>query len=339
MSSYYDLLGVDTDAGKEDIRAAYRDRLDGATQADRAKLNKAWNVLSDPVQRGRYNDFLESSSEFGDDDDRDETAVPARSGRGAPATRGGKPTRERPPPRAPLAPTIELPAGMEFARKRARNLAMLFDVAILMVVFMVSLQVIPGVVDSTYTKQVDQYNAQVKVFDKLDSARGKAQTAADAAVSKAKAAEKKGSIDATTLRAKATDLTATAKTKKATADTQNTELKRLAKAVPIAPQYAAIGVVLAFGLLYTVPSSARTGQTFGKRFQKIRLVQVDGAPAGWWSSFVHFLVPLGIAFGLFLQLQGLAAILGIGAVLWNLRDRNRQGLHDKLAKTIVVANV
>ena len=30
------------------------------------------------------------------------------------------------------------------------------------------------------------------------------------------------------------------------------------------------------------------------------------------------------------------AIIGLGMVLWFLRDKNRQGVHDKLARTLVV---
>ena len=59
MDDYYSLLGIDADASVDDIRGAYRVRKDGldtasdAGKADAAKLNKAWNVLSDPYQRGR----------------------------------------------------------------------------------------------------------------------------------------------------------------------------------------------------------------------------------------------------------------------------------------------
>ena len=62
MDDYYSLLGIDADASVDDIRGAYRERKDGldtasdAGRADAAKLNKAWNVLSDPYQRGRYDE-------------------------------------------------------------------------------------------------------------------------------------------------------------------------------------------------------------------------------------------------------------------------------------------
>jgi curved DNA-binding protein CbpA len=59
---HYELLGVAPDASKDVIRDAYRTRLDAlsaadegakdeqraANRAERARLNDAWNVLSDP---------------------------------------------------------------------------------------------------------------------------------------------------------------------------------------------------------------------------------------------------------------------------------------------------
>ncbi|MEO6468617.1 MAG: J domain-containing protein, partial [Acidimicrobiia bacterium] len=78
MSDYYDLLGIERGADKDAIRSAYRDRLEGASQSERAKLNKAWNVLSDPVQRGRY-DGADADGSAVDDIDDDDARVPARS--------------------------------------------------------------------------------------------------------------------------------------------------------------------------------------------------------------------------------------------------------------------
>src|SRR5882672_9817964 len=82
MDDYYSLLGIDADASVDDIRGAYRVRKDGldtasdSGKADAAKLNKAWNVLSDPYQRGRYDQQRAAAAESGtlgadeDDDDR-----------------------------------------------------------------------------------------------------------------------------------------------------------------------------------------------------------------------------------------------------------------------------
>ncbi len=58
MTSFYELLGVQPTADKDEIRRAYQEKraLDGGTDA--ARLNEAWSVLSDPYQRGRYDQRL-----------------------------------------------------------------------------------------------------------------------------------------------------------------------------------------------------------------------------------------------------------------------------------------
>ena len=97
MDDYYSLMGVEPDAPVDDIRAAYRDKkaaIVGATDADKVnakKLNKAWNVLSDPYQRGRYDEQRSQAVESGDlgrvrrcRRDAEHQRSPAR----APASRG-----------------------------------------------------------------------------------------------------------------------------------------------------------------------------------------------------------------------------------------------------------
>ena len=60
MNDHYDALGVGTDADRPAIQAAYRRlaRLHhpdfGGNQSDMARLNEAWDVLSDPHQRAVY---------------------------------------------------------------------------------------------------------------------------------------------------------------------------------------------------------------------------------------------------------------------------------------------
>ena len=60
MNDHYDVLGVETDADRPAIQAAYRRlaRLHhpdfGGNQSVMARLNEAWDVLSDPHQRAVY---------------------------------------------------------------------------------------------------------------------------------------------------------------------------------------------------------------------------------------------------------------------------------------------
>ncbi len=98
---------------------------------------------------------------------------------------------------------------------------------------------------------------------------------------------------------------------------------------------AAVALTLAsvvLPLAYLVPMSALSGQTLGKRRSRIMLVRSDGSPAGWTASLVHYGVPIVVG----LLLVPIGYLIGIGLVLWWLGDPRRQGVHDKLARTLVV---
>jgi uncharacterized RDD family membrane protein YckC len=315
VSDYYDLLGVDAGADKDTIKAAYREQLDGATQAERAKLNKAWNVLSDPVQRERYDDAR--SEGWLDDaeggDDADTGPAPARSGgRGG----AGASSRQRPARPAP-EPTVVLPEGMELADPRSRGMALLIDFGILFVIYIVALSVVlPALLKNQYpvqTKKIDAINKQIKTLDdqksKLDDKAGKAHGAAK------------------------TSFENQAKAKQKQIDKKNTQITNIAKDFQTFAllMYA---VLLAIFLLYAVPSTAISGKTLGMRLRHVRVVRADGSPVTWAGAFGRFVVPFAVA----LLLPQLGAVIGLGMVLWFLRDKNRQGVHDKIARTLVVAD-
>ncbi|GAA1383681.1 hypothetical protein GCM10009639_04250 [Kitasatospora putterlickiae] len=92
-----------------------------------------------------------------------------------------------------------------------------------------------------------------------------------------------------------------------------------------------LGILLFVGLLYEVLPTARTGQTFGKRLARIRVVAVArtaaaDAPArpGIGRSLVRWLV------------RQASTLLVVGLV-WPLFDRPaRRGWHDRAARTRVV---
>jgi uncharacterized RDD family membrane protein YckC len=60
--TWYEVLGVEPRAAKGDIRTAYQDAIDAATVAENgqelAQVRRAWQVLSDPVQRQRYDEEI-----------------------------------------------------------------------------------------------------------------------------------------------------------------------------------------------------------------------------------------------------------------------------------------
>jgi uncharacterized RDD family membrane protein YckC len=94
-----------------------------------------------------------------------------------------------------------------------------------------------------------------------------------------------------------------------------------------------VAVVFAFSLLlayvYEVEMMFRSGQTFGKRIMKIRIIPVDPAQT----------LTRGHAARRFLVEQGAQLVPGLGWVdgLFQLWDKPyRQCLHDKFAKTLVI---
>jgi len=145
--THYELLGVEPDASKDEIRAAYRERLeelrgkaekgrsdqarDGA-RAETARINAAWQVLSDPFQRQRYDAGLSADSEADEDEDADVEVEVAP----APARRRGlfeprqRDERGRPQRREPVG----VP-GAEAAPLGRRLAALAIDVLTMGAVF------------------------------------------------------------------------------------------------------------------------------------------------------------------------------------------------------------
>jgi curved DNA-binding protein CbpA len=354
MTDHYELFGVEPDATKDEIKAAYRSEVENADSSRRAELNRAWNVLSDPIQRQRYDESLAvTGADAGESDGDGAVVVPSRrttgarrgpdskviesngaanngSGKnGAGGGSGDGGARGRPEP-------VELPNGLVLAAAKPRTLGMVFDFSVLVVIFLAVQFAGVALIKNQYPTQTDRIDVLVKQADRADSAKSKADDAKSKADDALAAAKKKGSsadVQAARDRADAAATKAKAADKKAT--DKNDELVKAQD--ELRPQYLAIqGAVLVLGLLYCVPMSARTGQTLGKRLRKLRLVRVDGSDPGWGASLIHYGVPIFLTLALVNILGPIALILGLGSVLWNLRDRNRQGIHDKLAKTFVV---
>ncbi len=81
--------------------------------------------------------------------------------------------------------------------------------------------------------------------------------------------------------------------------------------------------------LYTVPMTALRGQTVGKMALRIRVAALpDGGAPGFARAFIRWFVPLAM---------NIVPGLGLIAYVWILVDPMRQGLHDKVAATVVVS--
>jgi hypothetical protein len=78
------------------------------------------------------------------------------------------------------------------------------------------------------------------------------------------------------------------------------------------------------GLYFTAFLALWRGQTPGKRLVGVRVIRLDGKPMTWWAAFERF---GGYAASL------ATGLLGFFQILW---DANRQGIHDKIAYTVVI---
>jgi curved DNA-binding protein CbpA len=359
MTDHYELLGVDADATKDEIKAAYRAEIENAEGAERAELNRAWNVLSDPIQRQRYDDAraVSGDDEGSDADDDAGPVVPARrltgARRGPESASGGSSNGgssngrsgggdggdggdDGGSGRRRLPPTVVLPDNLEMADPKTRSLAMLFDFSVLLVIFLVVQFVGVELINNQYPEQRDRIDALVDQVDKADEAKSDADDAKEKADDRLEAAREEND-SAAEADAKAAADRAGERADQADTRVENLNDELLEEQNKLRPMYLLItGVVLVLALLYTVPMSARTGQTIGKRLRKVRLVRADGSPPGFSASLVHYGIPIVLTLALSGFLGPLALIIGLGSVLWNIRDRNRQGFHDKLAKTYVV---
>lgn len=365
MNDHYEELGVEPTASKDEIREAHRARLaeleaarsaknvtEAQLQANReeaARVRTAWNVLSDPMQRQRYDQQLmderagggATSTDVEIVDDEAAPAGPAPTGwrkllgpppakpsTSAAGSGGGAAGRAPKPPSGNPnrpAPTVELPAGMALADTRSRGMALLFDLAICMIIYTAALWVLPGLIQSDYSdivKQADKISAVKDAQQSVIDAKGaKDQAAAQKDLKKAEKEAKDAGV---------TPVEATTPKKRVDAlDKQASNLSDKIRGTQVIVMLAVVVVVL----LYLVPTTALKGWTMGMRNRRLRVVRVDGSRCGWYAAFTRFAVPVLIAVALNVPI---GPIVGLGLVLWGYRDKNGQGVHDKLARTLVV---
>ncbi len=99
---------------------------------------------------------------------------------------------------------------------------------------------------------------------------------------------------------------------------------------------ALLGIAAAYEIVLT----ARTGQTVGKRLLRICVRRTDGTLPGWPPSAIRFVMPTAVAYVVDWVIPGGVGALGTVAVyLFAVFDPQKQGLHDKAARTIVVTIV
>jgi uncharacterized RDD family membrane protein YckC len=330
MDDYYTLLGVEPDAATDEIRTAYRERkatIDASSESgkvDAAKLNKAWNVLSDPYQRGRYDEQLTQVADDGETEDDVEASSngrrkPARSAPAARPARQGRQGRQLGPP------TITPPPGTHFPAPKQRVIAMSIDLLVLLGLFIVAAYVVaPAIASATNKQTVDR----VDVLRKQVDADVKVRDDANKALSDAKKTNDQDAI----LKAQSD-----ADTAKKQYDTDNAAFtKESNKLQPIF--YSVIGGLFLVGFLYLVVPSIASGRTFGKRLQHLRVLRDDGSPLRAGDAIKRYGTLVLVTFALFFVVGPLAgAVVLVGVIGW-MRNANMQGIHDRFAHTMVVSD-
>jgi uncharacterized RDD family membrane protein YckC len=99
---------------------------------------------------------------------------------------------------------------------------------------------------------------------------------------------------------------------------------------------AAVGLVgIAVAIAYHSVAVARFGRTVGKQLMGLRVVALpEGRQVLWSYAALRALVPAAVVL-----LPVVGSVAGLAVYLWAVFDPRRQGLHDKLAGTMVVPTV
>jgi uncharacterized RDD family membrane protein YckC len=365
MDDYYSLLGVRSDAATDDIRNAYRDKkaaLEGqGDKSEIAKVNKAWNVLSDPYQRGRYDEQrINAAADAGIDLTAEEGAEVVEAA--APPRRRRlfePPDRNAPPPQ----PTVELPDGKHFAPQRKRLIAMAIDLAVILVLFFGFVNfLMPIVIEDRYPDHIDMIDDLRDQLDILDNAEDELDDAEE------ELADLQDDEEATEAAvADAQERVDTARTDLERAENGGEPLLERCEAggwdtdpggddeddppsmfdrleechLDVVKDTQGTQLVVLEGFfvasfLYLVVPSALTGRTLGKKLQGVKVVRVDGSPLGFGGALKRYGLIVLATNALFFILQVFAGVIALMGVLGWMRNPNQQGMHDRAAKTIVI---
>ena len=350
--NHYEVVGVEPTASKDAIREAYRGRLDellggdtmsDADRAETARLNAAWQVLSDPYQRERYDRSIgiEPGAEDENGDGDDVIDVEASEPTTA-AGRDGQAGRQPPGDRVglfsaePQPAPASWPPGLRPPPPRARLIAMVIDLVVLVAIFLAVQAAGTRIIDSAYPDQTDRIDDLNEEIDAAEDDQNAAEDRVDEAEERIDRA-RQNDDDTALVEAQADRRAAEDE-----ADDLDREIDRLDEDLQdvqgelVPAQLMLTGAILVLALLYLVPSSVRTGRTLGKHLLGIRVVNVDGTPLGVRSALLHYGAPVLLALLLMPLLGQLVVLIVLIGVLTWPRNVNRQGLHDRVAGTIVI---
>ena len=338
MDDYYDMLGVDADASTDDIKAAYREMKDGlaastddSAKARKAKLNKAWNVLSDPYQRGRYDSERERGViNDGDFDEGDE--VPSENGSSSKRS-AATPPAKRGRQREIGPPTIQPPEGFHYPLTKQRMIAMGIDLAVLLLLFVGSQFL---TVNQQQSREPEAYDTRTELVDtRIPDAEDAVDTAEDS-LKQAQDAVPEGQQPSASQQDSIDEAQTKVDDAKAELDQREQELEDAEQTLAPISQLI-MGITFLIGFLYLVIPSMVWGATIGKRRQHLAVYREDGTPARKSDIIKRYGLLVLATYALSFVLGPIAAVIVLFIVTMWMRNPNQQGLHDRFCKTIVVA--
>ena len=154
-------------------------------------------------------------------------------------------------------------SNMELAEPRQRGMAMLFDIAILLVIYTAVSFLLPSLVQSDYpdiVKQIDKINAVHSAQNTLTDAQKADAKKSTAATQKDLTTAQKDLTKATNDAKKAGITPATGTTAAKTSTALDKQEQKLRDSI-VGTQYLIAFTILILGLLYLVPITVRTGRT------------------------------------------------------------------------------
>lgn len=356
--THYDVLGVEPSADKDTIRNAYQTRLT-EVQADvqreqaakkpdqtsidgyrreEASIRGAWQVLSDPYQRGRYDATIEMGGDVVEDaeaDDEDGAEVEVAESRAGGRGRRPRQPIERPPSMfspEPLSTPPSWPPGIQPPPSRARVLAMFIDMVVLMVIFVLYVVGRGYALEERYPRVVDKLDRVTECSDRLDLAKDRDPLSLNRIERVEDFCSERTGVDLAS-SSRRENFTKEERLDDAIDRADDKYRDLLGKTQGF--QLLLLGVLLLAMLGYLVPSSVSSGKTLGKKLMQIRVVNADGSPLRLRGALVRYGLPVLVV----LMLQSFGpigfAIALFGVLTWP-RNANIQGLHDRIARTIVV---
>ncbi|MGB2757355.1 MAG: RDD family protein [Acidimicrobiia bacterium] len=345
MANLYEILGVERGSNKDEIRAAYRAKSATSAGPERMQLNKAWNVLSDDYQRGRYDSDLESG--VAEDFAAPEGVAAAPASRGRDARGGSKAEARQRSMEARMEamkkrfPPIPLPAGYEQAQPKARGIAFAID-AFIVFLFLVAIAPLSANLATAKTPAEEakskgyecvQYvgNTEIAYVDKK-------KPDVVAKLDK-QCASSLRSLDQNSL--KSLSAAEGKKTKDAAKKRVNNAAEANAKLTPPlnSSQYGALIGGAFLILLVLVLPALKNGQTIGKRVKGIMLRTTSGeVPRRSTLLRRYGLAPVAVIGLLLIPLFGPLVMITLMFIGTNWSNNpNLQSTLDRWAGTLVLA--